>query len=435
MGSGRVAMSLALIAFVGGCNALLSLGDYRACQDVECGDAAVEASPDARADVAVTSCAASTDCAAPTPVCSHAVCVAIDSVVHSLGNFECVVLADQTLWCWGDNTHGQLGRGVIGSQFAQPQQVATSLVADPVKAGVGGQDYACALTKTNDVWCWGDGIAGGASAQSTKVALPAQAMALAGGDTTACAQLTDGSIWCWGRNETGILPCGDAGPLDAFPLGPRKLVDATAGLAEMAVGGYTACGRKAGSDTVDCFGNDSWGGLGDGAKTAQNCLTATIAGFATNELRSITAGDFVVCATDTNGWSFCWGQNYDFNNAGIIDPSANNVPDYTTPFAMPLPHTTTQLSIGWLHMCALDQSGAVTCWGESSHGTASAYTSVAHPTTIQSLPPATMISASRQFTCALLTSGDVDCWGNNQFATLGPGFKSVDTPTPQRMVW
>ena len=62
----------------------------------------------------------------------------------------CVTAGASTLKCWGDNSNGQLGVGVIGGQYATPQTVN---VAGVTQVAV---DYrhTCAIG-SGGLFCWG----------------------------------------------------------------------------------------------------------------------------------------------------------------------------------------------------------------------------------------------------------------------------------------
>jgi len=61
------------------------------------------------------------------------------------------VKVDGSLWCWGDNTFGQLGLG-DNAWRTTPQMVAG--ITDVVSVSLG--DYhTCALKRDGSLWCWG----------------------------------------------------------------------------------------------------------------------------------------------------------------------------------------------------------------------------------------------------------------------------------------
>ena len=102
----------------------------------------------------------------------------------------------------------------------------------------------------------------------------------------------------------------------------------------------------------------------------------------------ITSGWDYTCALNESGAVKCWG----LDEYGQIDvPSDLGI--------------TTQISAGGNHTCALNESGAVTCWGLNEYG----------QTDVPSdLGITTQISAGGNQTCALDILGKVACWGDNQ---------------------
>lgn len=68
---------------------------------------------------------------------------------------SCALLADRTLWCWGDNLAGELGNGSL-SPSSTPVKVALDNVAS-VSAGHG---HTCAIDTEGQAWCWGRNSSG-----------------------------------------------------------------------------------------------------------------------------------------------------------------------------------------------------------------------------------------------------------------------------------
>ncbi|MEV1175243.1 hypothetical protein [Nonomuraea sp. NPDC049784] len=69
------------------------------------------------------------------------------------GAFACAVRTDGTLWCWGDNSKGQLGLGDLINRTS-PVQVTTPGTWSAVTAGAA---HTCGKRTTgNSVWCWGN---------------------------------------------------------------------------------------------------------------------------------------------------------------------------------------------------------------------------------------------------------------------------------------
>ena len=132
----------------------------------------------------------------------------------------CVVKSDGTIWCWGNNRHGQLGAGLAEPGSEAPVQVVTSTRA-PVTGAVrvstshAGSSF-CAITEGGKVWCWGagtEGLLGNGFKADSNVAVPV--VLSSGGDPLtgaidvsvggdACVVRTDGTAWCWGKAQSAL---------------------------------------------------------------------------------------------------------------------------------------------------------------------------------------------------------------------------------------
>lgn len=441
----RVALASTLL-FAAGCGVVLNLDNYRDCANpVECaGDASVVAdSGDADAFVAPTTCTTSASCTAAAPACSQGVCTAVQSLVRGTVSYQCAILTDQKLWCWGANDHGQLGRGFVGGEMSIPAAV-TVLPPDAhvLQAGM-GNDFACALTDDALVRCWGEGVAGTGIGTAIKVAL-ANVIELSQGSSGACARLVDKSVHCWGHNDWGDIGCiadadGGLTPSSILAQTPNLLIDGNADIAHVSVGLQSTCVVKNNSDELHCFGNSAWGNLANGVSGGDvACQTGTAKGYGASIAR-MDSGDFATCAQDANGTFFCWGVNYQDGNHGILwqpDPALL----YASPKSIPVPadvgRTTSSISVGWRHSCALLSNGEVICWGDSGLGQAGTYAASAPPSTIAGLKPARDIAAHRHFNCALQNDGQVLCWGANDREQIGTTAKiGASTATPTPVTW
>jgi alpha-tubulin suppressor-like RCC1 family protein len=146
---------------------------------------------------------------------------AVDMAVIGRGDTEtiCAIRLDQTVWCWGLNTYGQVGDATTTSRNT-PTQV--SGLTDAIKL-TGGRSHFCALKSDGTVWCWGRNDQGQLG-DGTKVnkSVPVQVQdssgaiglvsAIGTGEKHNCVLKTDGSVWCWGDNPNGQL--GDATTTD-----------------------------------------------------------------------------------------------------------------------------------------------------------------------------------------------------------------------------
>ena len=102
---------------------------------------------------------------------------------------------------------------------------------------------------------------------------------------------------------------------------------------------------------------------------------------------SVVAGREGSCAVDENGALRCWGRNGDEQSALPADLSP-----------------VTQLSLGDGHGCALHAGGVVSCWGNDTNGQA---------TPPDALDLVVQLALGYEHSCALQGDGQVRCWGGN----------------------
>jgi hypothetical protein len=127
-----------------------------------------------------------------------------------------------------------------------------------------------------------------------------------------CAVLASGAVDCWGENTWGDLGNGtlSVSSVPVAVLGASGTGTLT-GVAGLTAGEYTYCAILV-SGGVDCWGNDPTGNLGDG--NYDNSLvpvavkgvggTGTLGG-----VSSVTTSDNGFCALLTSGGVDCWGDN------------------------------------------------------------------------------------------------------------------------------
>lgn len=184
-----------------------------------------------------------------------------------------------------------------------------------------GDDFACGITRRDRVWCWGNnavgqlgsGAAGGSSHIPVRVALDSEAVpvTIAAGSHHACVLLDDGEAHCWGDNRSGELGTPADVPFSAVP------VPAAPGSRFVAL----AAGHRPSVDTLDdegahtcgltvdsrllCWGNNRVGQLGDGSRQSTSLPVEPAGGHA---FVRVAAGAGFTCAIDEEGALYCWGE-------------------------------------------------------------------------------------------------------------------------------
>ncbi|MED5486435.1 MAG: hypothetical protein VYB40_01860, partial [Candidatus Thermoplasmatota archaeon] len=124
-----------------------------------------------------------------------------------------------TLYCWGSDSHSQLGNSVVTNHQHMTNTAFAVPVLDlpsswhAVDVDVGAR-HACAIGVDGDVYCWGDNAHGQLGINSTvatslpvEVQLPAntRAMSISAGSQHTCVVTTDGKLYCWGDSSNQQL--------------------------------------------------------------------------------------------------------------------------------------------------------------------------------------------------------------------------------------
>lgn len=357
------------------------------------------------------------------------------SMVAARGDTTCTVDASAGVYCWGDNRRSQCGQSATMGSLSMPTPV-------PLPRGVFGRTvvlgraHACALSTLREVYCWGDntyGQLGLGTADTTPHATPTRvgtflAQALFAGDDHTCAVVgTD--VLCWGRNHRGQAGQGlGMGTVDT----PTRVTGVTANASFVAAAGADFACVLDDASAVQCWGSGRFGELGRASGTGDATAGAMEPVAGLMGVTALAAGAHHVCALHIAGVS-CWG----FNRWGQLGNGRVGTPRGTpTPVATPpTMRNATQVATGNAHACAI-AGGEVWCWGKNQFGQTAQPRSGnnSNPTrvTFPSAGAVTSVCAGAEHSCATLDDGSLWCWGQGLAGQLGIGasfITALDTPT------
>lgn len=291
------------------------------------------------------------------------------------GWFHTCAAAANGVWCWGDNSSGQLGDGTLVSRQS-PARVARDF-GDQVVSLASKAATTCALTKSGDVWCWGNNAGSIAGAEGVLYQLSPNQVDLGGrsarqvavGGDFACAVTTENEIVCWGSNNyhalgvAGLPQTARAVPIDTGGKGARFV----------AVALESAC-AVFDDDTTACWGHNDYGELATGDQQPRSTPTfvslASPSGYAPIE---IDGGSRHFCGRYIDGSLRCWGKNTCWELSGVNQANLPGgqlglgLPDSSmqmTPQLVALGDASaTGIKLGYDNSCASFADGTIKCWG------------------------------------------------------------------------
>lgn len=352
------------------------------------------------------------------------------SDVSAGGYHTCALTGDGSVWCWGSNSLGQLG-DAQATGGATP--VAVRGLPEPASNIACGHEHGCALLDGGDVWCWGDNSSGQLGDGSyTGGATPVAVVGLTNangiwaGDAYTCATDENDNALCWGLNDEGQLGDGSTSG-SATPVA----VVGPGALPSLSLGDLHACGIDA-QQTLWCWGRniDAQLGLGTNDATTQP-LVASALGDATTF--QVGAGGAHTCAVVDAGDVLCWGRNVDGQLGNGDSTTYDATPQTVTGLSAAI-----NVEAGSAFTCALLTAGEVWCWGTNlrgqlgnrDHGVNSSST----PVYVAGLDDAQSISLGSDHACGLLGDFTLWCWGRNASGQLGESSTTSYSATPLMVV-
>ncbi|MGM0596566.1 MAG: S8 family serine peptidase, partial [Myxococcota bacterium] len=194
----------------------------------------------------------------------------------ALGKEHTCMLADlwgaSLLFCWGSNEYGQLG--ISGVEYSSEPLLVDYFnnvgEVDSVSAG----SYHTCVTQDNKAYCWGLNDSGQLGINNTTTAsTPTQIVNIsnivsisAGGEHTCAINDYNGlnKLYCWGNNKHGQTVHGQSDNDYTYDASPVEITNIPTPVNKVSAGGYHTCAIGNGSsNSLYCWGNNSYGQLGD----------------------------------------------------------------------------------------------------------------------------------------------------------------------------
>jgi alpha-tubulin suppressor-like RCC1 family protein len=261
--------------------------------------------------------------------------------LHSLA-----VITGGTADAWGDNTYGQLGDGGMETTAYYPiqvQQIGGGGPLTDVTAVSAGGGHSLAVISGGTADAWGDNANGqlGDGGAESYALYPIQVQQIGGGgpltSVTAVsagglhslAVISGGTVDAWGDNTYSQLGDGEAEGTAYYPIqvqqigggGPLTGVAAVSAAVSVVDVNYSHSLALMSDTTVDAWGDNSYGELGDGG------------GFSSYPVEVLLSSPFYVCVfsgggdghtfSQTTNWSNCNGNYPQTVNDALI-PSAGS---------------------------------------------------------------------------------------------------------------
>jgi alpha-tubulin suppressor-like RCC1 family protein len=277
----------------------------------------------------------------------------------------CALLPGGAIACSGRNAAGQLGRAnnVPSMTFGPIITDGKPYAGLTWKDIAAGEEHTCAIANDSSLWCWGQNSSGQlAQAVNPPIGtlaqvLPAEAKSwtrVAAGQLHTCGVRTGGSVTCWGRNTDGQIGAGTIGEAKLAPA-----VVGASGFSDNIAGGVNhTCAIKT-DKTLWCWGKNANNQLGDNTTTDR--LTPTQIG-ADADWALVSLGNLSSCALKTDGSLWCWGLNSS-GQLGLGDYAQRKVP---TP--VPGGAVWAEIRMGFVHTCGRRKDGTLWCWGSGELG-------------------------------------------------------------------
>ena len=308
---------------------------------------------------------------------------------------SCALVADGGVWCWGGNSHDQMG-DIGGDQAPIPTRVPS---IPPMGALWAGANQTCGRARDDgQLWCWGETGLGPTREPVFAQSLPfpnVRMVSLA--YRKGCFITADGALYCWGDYGAPHGPRWD---------GPRRVpLEGVSGLR----------GGMSRSCALTARGITCWG-----LTPAYTFIERTEAPFfRLPDLRDVALFAFDDFAPHPPMWIVDRrGRVHEATPTGRPD-ARHSGHRHLALRELPNLASVVELGSSGNHQCARTSGGTAACWGFNSSG------QVGDGTTATRQEPHTLaltgveeIAVGKSHTCAR-AQGRLFCWGDNGSGQIG----------------
>jgi alpha-tubulin suppressor-like RCC1 family protein len=238
------------------------------------------------------------------------------SLVTVGGDHACSVMVGGSVWCWGSNANGAVGKGT-GQVFYNPVEIDIGGAAKMVNC----YSLVCCAVMSGSygVKCWGKGGDGrlgtgvfdvgltvesmGSNLQQVAMGANVFALDVNVGQAQTCVLLLTNGVKCWGLVGGNVI--GDNPPIEMSDLLPNVELLGTRVVLQMSGKGFTTCAVM--SDyRVACWGSNDFKQLG--GTPSSSVMNMTLVDSAISALRSTGTPSSLSCTTCPAN-TYCTGGN------------------------------------------------------------------------------------------------------------------------------
>ncbi|MDG0817498.1 hypothetical protein NWE73_14045 [Bdellovibrio sp. PAP01] len=373
----------------------------------------------------------------------------------SLGmNHACAVTVESVMYCWGDNSTGQLGNGTqVDSAIPIAVNTAALVASEKFVMTSVGHNGSCGISNLGKIYCFGDNwhyLTGNGSASDAWSPVAVDSSALSGGayftgvalhEGRTCATSSDGGLYCWGD------PYADSSFKDNPAYQPQEISTSALPMGQYWDQVITSdASYKKGVALISSDGTGYvWGASVPGINADVASVTpidvSTMSG--STKFKKIALGFYTMCGISFDDKLHCAGSGAAVGQGGTVTSVSTLTPVDTS--SMTGATTFSDVDIAQYVACGVATDGVGYCWGGSGAsdilynpglGNGSSATKYKpYPISVGAIPGSKLFSkivVTSFHVCGLMTDQKVYCWGNSNYNRTGNS-SGTSVYTPQAL--